>query len=64
MSNYKRKQRIFYILSPDYLKTLKVLTASELAKLLGIKRENIKREHLDIYLVTNPTFRGCPIAEE
>lgn len=50
MSNYKRKQRIFYILSPDYLKTLKVL--------------GIKREHLDIYLVTNPTFRGCPIAEE
>lgn len=55
----KRKQRIFYILSPDYLKTLKVLTASELAELLGIKRE-----HLDIYLVTNPTFKGCPIAEE
>lgn len=59
MSNYKRKQRIFYILSPDYLKTLKILTASELAELLGIKRE-----HLDIYRVTNPTFRGCPIAEE
>lgn len=55
----KRKQRIFYILSPDYQKTLKVLTASELAKLLGIKRE-----HLDIYLVTNPTFRSYPIAEE
>lgn len=55
----KRKQRIFYILSPDYQKTLRVLTASELAKLLGIKRE-----HLDIYLVTNPTFRGYPIAEE
>jgi hypothetical protein len=55
----KRKQRIFYILSPDYKKTLKVLTASELAELLGIKRE-----HLDIYLVTNPTFRGYPIAEE
>nr|DAY98885.1 MAG TPA: ParA binding, partition, winged-hth, BIOSYNTHETIC [Caudoviricetes sp.] len=55
----KRKQRIFYILSPDYKKTLRVLTASELAKLLGIKRE-----HLDIYLVTNPTFRGYPIAEE
>jgi hypothetical protein len=55
----KRKQRIFYILSPDYQKTLKVLTASELAELLGIKRE-----HLDIYLVTNPTFRGYPIAEE
>lgn len=55
----KRKQRIFYILSPDYKKTLKVLTASELAKLLGIKRE-----HLDIYLVTNPTFKGYPIAEE
>ena len=55
----KRKQRIFYILSPDYKKTLKVLTASKLAKLLGIKRE-----HLDIYLVTNPTFRGYPIAEE
>lgn len=55
----KRKQRIFYILSPDYQKTLKVLTASELAKLLGIKRE-----HLDIYLITNPTFRGYPIAEE
>lgn len=59
MSNYKRKQRIFYILSPDYLKTLKILTASELAELLGIKRE-----YLDIYLVTNPTFRGYPIAEE
>lgn len=59
MSNYKRKQRIFYILSPDYKKTLRVLTASELAKLLGIRRE-----HLDIYLVTNPTFKGCPIAEE
>ena len=59
MSNYKRKQRIFYILSPDYLKTLKILLASELAKLLGIKRE-----HLDIYLITNPTFRGYPIAEE
>ena len=55
----KRKQRIFYILSQDYLKTLKVLTASELAQLLGIKRE-----HLDIYLVTNPTFKGYPIAEE
>lgn len=55
----KRKQRIFYILSPDYKKTLRVLTASELAKLLGIKRE-----HLDIYLVINPTFRGYPIAEE
>lgn len=55
----KRKQRIFYILSPDYLKTLKVLTANELAELLGIRRE-----HLDIYLVTNPTFRGYPIAEE
>ena len=55
----KRKQRIFYIRSPDYKKTLRVLTASELAKLLGIKRE-----HLDIYLVTNPTFRGYPIAEE
>lgn len=59
MSNYKRKQRIFYILSPDYLKTLKVLTANELAELLGIRRE-----HLDIYLVTNPTFKGYPIAEE
>lgn len=55
----KRKLRIFYILSPDYKKKLRVLTASELAKLLGIKRE-----HLDIYLVTNPTFRGYPIAEE
>lgn len=55
----KRKQRIFYILSPDYLKTLKVLTARELAELLGIKRE-----HLGIYLITNPTFRDCPIAEE
>lgn len=55
----KRKQRIFYILSPDYKKTLRVLTASELAKLLGIRRE-----HLDIYLVTNPTFKVCPIAEE
>lgn len=55
----KRKQRIFYILSLDYLKTLKVLTANGLAELLGIRRE-----HLDIYLVTNPTFKGCPIAEE
>lgn len=59
MSNYKRKQRIFYILSPDYLKTLKILTASELAKLLGIKRE-----HLDIYLLTNQFYKGYPIAEE
>lgn len=33
--------------------------AERTTKLLGIKRE-----HLDIYLVTNPTFRGCPIAEE
>lgn len=55
----KRKQRVFYILSPDYKKTIKILTASELAQLLGIKRE-----HLDIYLVTNPTFKGYPIAEE
>lgn len=55
----KRKQRIFYILSPDYQKTLRVLTASELAKLLGIKRE-----HLDIYLVTNQFYKGYSIAEE
>lgn len=55
----KRRQRIFYILSPDYKKTLKVLTASELAKLLGIKRE-----HLDIYLSQHPTYKGCPIGEE
>lgn len=34
MSNYKRKQRIFYILSPDYLKTLKILTARELEAVL------------------------------
>lgn len=55
----KRKKRIFYILSPDYKKTLKVLTAKELAELLGIRRD-----YLDIYLVTNPTFKGYPIAEE
>lgn len=55
----KRKKRIFYILNPDYEKTLKVLTAKELAELLGIRRD-----YLDIYLVTNPTFRGYPIAEE
>lgn len=55
----KRKKGIFYILSPDYEKTLKVLTAKELAELLGIRRD-----YLDIYLLTNPTFRGYPIAEE
>lgn len=37
----KRKQRIFYILSPDYKKTLKVLTAKELAKLLGVERKSL-----------------------
>lgn len=55
----KRKQRIFYILSPDYEKTLKVLTAKELAELLGIRRD-----YLDIYLVTNQFYKGYPIAEE
>lgn len=55
----KRKQRIFYILSPDYKKTLKVLTAKALAELLGIRRD-----YLDVYLVTHQTYKGCPIAEE
>lgn len=55
----RKNQRIFYILDKDYETVLKTLTASQLAELLGIRRE-----HLDIYLVTNPTFRGCPIAEE
>lgn len=55
----KRKKRIFYILSPDYEKTLKVLTAKELAELLGIRRD-----YLDIYMVTNQFYKGCPIAEE
>ena len=55
----KRKKRIFYILSPDYEKTLKVLTAKELVELLGIRRD-----YLDIYLVTNQFYKGCPIAEE
>lgn len=55
----RKNQRIFYILDKDCETVLKTLTASQLAELLGIRREN-----LDIYLVTNPTFRGCPIAEE
>ncbi len=55
----KRKQRIFYILSPDYQRTLRVLTANELAELLGIRRD-----YLDVYLVTNQFYKGCPIAEE
>lgn len=38
----KRKQRIFYILSPDYDKTLKVLTAKELAKLLGGRKKSLE----------------------
>lgn len=37
----KRKKRIFYILSPDYDKTLKVLTAKELAKLLGGRKKSL-----------------------
>ena len=41
------------------LNAIGLSTASELAQLLGIKRE-----HLDIYLVTNPTFKGYPIAEK
>lgn len=55
----KRKKRIFYILSPDYDKTLKVLTAKELAKLLGVERSR-----LEYYLSQNPTYKGYPIAEE
>lgn len=55
----KRKKRIFYILSPDYDKTLKVLTAKELAKLLGIERSR-----LEYYLSQHPTYKGCPIGEE
>lgn len=55
----KRKQRIFYILSPDYDKTLKVLTAKELAKLLGVERSR-----LEYYLLQHPTYKGCPIGEE
>ena len=55
----RKNQRIFYILDKDCETVLKTLTASQLAELLGIKRE-----YLDIYLVTNPTFRGYPIAEE
>lgn len=55
----KRKQRIFYILSPDYLKTLKVLTARELAELLGVERSR-----LDYYLSQHPTYKGYPIGEE
>jgi len=53
------KPRIFYIVSPDYSKKLRVLTASELAKLLGIDRPR-----LDGYLAANPTYKGYPIAEE
>lgn len=59
MSNYKRKQRIFYILSPDYEKTLKILTGKEMSELLGIPRS-----YLDMYLVTHQTYKGYPIAEE
>ena len=55
----KRKQRTFYILSPDYDKTLKVLTAKELAKLLGVERSR-----LEYYLSQHPTYKGCPIGEE
>lgn len=55
----KRKKSIFYILSPDYDKILKILTARELAELLGIPRD-----YLDVYLVTNQFYKGCPIAEE
>lgn len=55
----KRKQRIFYILSPDYEKTLKILTGKEMSELLGIPRS-----YMDMYLVTHQTYKGCPIAEE
>ena len=58
-NNPRKNQRIFYILDKDCETVLKTLTASQLAELLGIKRE-----HLDIYLVTNPTYNGLPIAEE
>lgn len=55
----RKNQRIFYILDKDCETVLKTLTASQLAELLGIKRE-----YLDIYLAKNSTFRGYPIAEE
>lgn len=55
----RKNQRISYILDKDCETVLKTLTASQLAELLGIKRE-----YLDIYLAKNPTFRGYPIAEE
>ena len=54
-----KKARVFYILTPDYSKVLKVLEATQLAELLGIKRQ-----HLDCYLATHPTYKGCPIAEQ
>lgn len=54
-----RKPGVFYILSPDYNKILKELEATQLAELLGIKRQ-----HLDCYLATHPTYKGCPIAEK
>ena len=54
----RKDQRIFYILDKHCETVLKTLTASQLAELLGIRRE-----HLDSYLVANPTFRGYPIAE-
>lgn len=55
----RKNQRIFYILDKDCETVLKTLTASQLAEILGIKRE-----YLDIYLAKDPTFRGYPIAEE
>lgn len=55
----KRKQRIFYILSPDYEKTLKVLNSKEMSELLGVPKS-----YLDMYLYRHPTYKGCPIAEE
>lgn len=58
----RKNQRIFYILDKDCETVLKTLTASQLAELLA-ELLGIRREHLDIYLVTNPTFRGYPIAE-
>ncbi len=55
----KRKQRIFYILSPDYSKTLKVLNSKEMSELLGVPKS-----YLDMYLYRHPTYKGYPIAEE
>lgn len=54
-----KETRVFYLLSPDYTERLRVLTASELADLLGIDKR-----YLDSYLVKHSTYKGYPIAEE